>query len=511
MGLLDSMFGGGTNLTLTLDTPQSSAGGVVGGKISLRGGKKPLKLTELSVKLLYVSVHTREGQSLPDVQTRILLTQTIAAGEDLLPEQERQFTFRFTVPHGTETTAHNVSFTVMAVADIPGVKDPSDSKDLRVVDASDDDHRLLPVEEIYGRFPGLRSQNEHELTDALRDVFLACYSEGSQLMEIEPHLSHLMKQGTVLVRRGALEAWANLVDNRVKPEHLQSLYAIANMPGLDQETFDQVIVAACKFAEEGAYHLVQQLAIAPDAHVRREVASGLRFHAAEKFNGKRELLVTLAQDPDPLVRAAAIGGFSNYRDDQQIMHGVAGQLDRDPSPEVQAACISALNLAHHYGMAELTLVTYEKHVANPNRAVKKEIAESVHWLPKEHMPRIWGIVQRLLADGDEEVRRSMAFQFCNMSELPQLLPLAQQVAQNDPSPEVRREAIGGMASMMKPAEVVALYQQLMAHDSSEDMAWAILNGLRRHDDHPAAKKMLTQLAQSPYSGVADAAREALTH
>ena len=65
--------------------------------------------------------------------------------------------------------------------------------------------------------------------------------------------------------------------------------------------------------------------------------------------------------------------------------------------------------------------------------------------------------------------------------------------------------------MMQPAEVVGLYQQLMARDPSEDMAWAILNGLRRHDEHPAVKKMLTQLVQSPFSGVADAAREALTH
>jgi hypothetical protein len=42
------------------------------------------------------------------------------------------------------------------------------------------------------------------------------------------------------------------------------------------------------------------------------------------------------------------------------------------------------------------------------------------------------------------------------------------------------------------------------------MAWAVLNGLRRHDEHQATKKMLTQLTQSPYSGVAEAAREALT-
>lgn len=71
MGLLDSMFGGGTKLGMSLDTPQSSAGGVVGGKISLHGGKKPMKLTELTVKLLFVSVHSEHPAS------KKLLTQLV--------------------------------------------------------------------------------------------------------------------------------------------------------------------------------------------------------------------------------------------------------------------------------------------------------------------------------------------------------------------------------------------------------------------------------------------------
>jgi hypothetical protein len=510
MGLLDSMFGGGTSLTLTLDTPQASAGGVVGGKVTLVGGKKPLKLTELNVKLLYVAVHAREDSALPDIDTRILLTQTVAAGEELRPGAMLGYTFRLVVPHGTEKTAHNVSYKVMAVADIPSVKDPSATADLVVVDASDDATRLLPIEEIFSRFPDLRSPNEEKLCEALREVFLACYSEGAQLMEIEPFLADVMRRGTVNIRRGALEAWANLVDNRVTPQHLQTLYGVANIPGLDQETFDQVIIAGCKFAEEGALPMVQQLAKHQDSHVRKEVANNLRFNAAEKFNGKRELLIALAQDPDPNVRAAAVGSFSCYRDDQQIMHGVAGQIDRETSPEVQRACISALSLAHHHGMGELTFFVYEKHLANPDSSVKKEIAESIHWLPKAQLQRIYGMVQRLLADPDEEVRRAMIFQFNNLSELPQLFPLIKYAIENDPSASVRTEALGAMASMLPPEQVVAYYTQVMSRDSSEDTLWALLNGLRNHASHPQAKKMLTQLTQSPYPGLADAAREALT-
>jgi HEAT repeat protein len=510
MGLLDSMFGGGTSLTLSLDTPQASAGGVVGGKVTLIGGKKPLKLTELNVKLLYVSVTASEDSALPNIETEILLSQTVAAGEELRPGSTQTYTFRLVVPHDAETTAHNVTYKVMAVADIPSVKDPSASADLVVVDASDDETRTLPIEEIFGRFPDLRSPNEERLCEALREVFLACYSEGGQFMELEPFLSDLMRRGTVNVRRSALEAWANLVDNRVTPQHLQTLYAVANIPGLDQETFDQVIIAGCKFAEEGALPLVQQLAQHPDSHVRKEIANNLRFNAAEKFNGKRELLIGLAQDPDSNVRAAAVGSFSCYRDDQQIMHGVAGQIDRDPSPEVQRQCISALSLAHHHGMGELTFHVYEKHLANPDASVRKEIADSVHWLPKAQLQRIYALVQRLMTDPDEDVRRGMAFQFNNLSEMPQLFPLIKHAVENDPSQSVRTEALGAMASMLPPEQVVAYYGQVMNRDKSEDTLWALLNGLRNHSSHPQAKKMLTQLTQVPYPGLADAAREALT-
>jgi HEAT repeat protein len=511
MGLLDSMFGGGTNLQLTLDTPEASAGGVVGGKISLTGGKKPLKVTELQVKLLYVCVTAQDDSPLPKIDTRILLTQTVAAGEDLPPGQHKQYSFRFTVPHGTETTAHNVSYKVLAAADIPSVKDPSADADLRVVDAEDDENRLLALEEVFGRFPDLRSQNEGQQIEALRELFLACYSEGGQFMEVEPFLSDLMRRGTVGVRRGALEAWANLVDNRVKPEHLQTLYNVANMPGLDEETFDQVIIAACKFAEEGAIHLVQQLAQHPSSHVRKEIASNLRFNAAERFAGKREIVIQLAQDQDPAVRAAAVGTFSCFRDDQQIMHGVAGQIDRDPSPAVQAAGIATLALAHHHGMGDLTFAVYEKHLANPNPEVRKEIASSINWLPKQQFQRIWGLVQRLLQDPEEDVRSAMAFQFYNLSELPQLLPLAQHTIQNDPSPDVRREALSGVSNMMKPEQAVALYSQVLAADQSDDTQWAVLSGLRSHREHPQAKKLLLQLASSPNQRLADAAREELTN
>ncbi len=511
MGLLDSMFGGGTDLKLALDRPQGSPGGVVGGKVWLTGGKKPLKLTSLRVHLIYVSVQSSEDGGLPNIDTRVVGEQVVAAGIDLPPGSQHEHSFRLTVPADTLPSAHNVSYKVQAVADIPGVKDPSAEADMKVVPADKNEHFAMPLPEVMARFPGLASQNEDELCDALYELFLECYSDAGRYMEVEPTLAHYMREGTVRVRRKALEAWANLVDNRVQPQHLQSLYAVANTPGLDEETFDEVIKAACKFAEEGALQMVQQLAQNADPHVRRTVAENLRFNAAERFQGKRELLIMLAQDQDPQVRAAGVSALSDYRNDAQIVHGIAQQCDADQSPEVQAACIGTLSLAHNYGHSEVARAVYEKHLQNPAEKVRETIAENLHWQPESQMQWVWTMAQRLLADQSESVRRAMAFQFANLSQFPQLLPLIQHAAENDPSEEVRTEALRGMARLAPAPQLVAYYQQKLAQNPPHDVLWAIVGGLRDQNESREAKALLTQLGQHPDADIANAAREALTN
>jgi len=510
MGLLDSMFGGGTRLDLTLDTPISSPGSVVGGRVVLTGGEKPLRLTELAVRLLFVRVQTREGQTLPDVDAREVTKQVVAASGQIPPRAQQVFAFRITVPSDLPPSAHNVSFQVIATADIPGVKDPSATADLKVVEASKDKDHRLPLEQVLARFPGLHSVDEKDVCDALYELFLACYSEGGQLMEIEQLVGQHMMHGTVEVRRKALEAWANLIDNRVQPHHLQTLYAIANLPGLDEDTFEQVIVAATKFAEEGALPFVQQLAQNPSAKVREKVAWNLRFNAAEKFAGKRELLVQLAQDPSPEVRKSAVSAMTSFRDDQQLMYWVAQISDQDPDGEVRAECMSTLSLAHYHGMGELALAVYDKHAQDPEPHVRKEIARNLSSQPPAALPRVWGLAQRLAADQDDEVRRALAFEFTNMEKLPQLLPIAQHMAEQDPSPDVRKDALSGMSALMPPQQAAAFYGQLMSQARSEDEMWPLLNGLRVHRDNKDVKRLLSQMGQCPFPDVANAARDALS-
>ena len=509
MGLLDSMFGGGTNLTLALDRPLGSPGGVVGGNVALTGGKKPLKLTTLRVHLIYVSVESQE-EGFPKIDTRVIGEQIIAAGLDVAPGSQHQFSFRLTIPHDTLNSAHNTSYRVQAVADIPGVKDPSAEQDLKVVDADRNAHFALPLQEIVGRFPGLQARDEDALCDGLYQLFLECYSNGGQFMEAEPMLAHYMRTGTMRVKRSALQAWANLVDNRVQPQHLQSLYGLANTPGLDVETFDEVIRSACKFAEEGALQMVQQLAQNASPHVRKVTAESLRYHAASRFQGKREILMHLVNDADPQVRAAAVMAMADYRDDAQIMYGLANHIDRDTDADVQAACIGALNLGHHHGFGEMVIAVYEKHAQNPSVKVREAVAENVHWQPEAAVQRVWGIVQRLCQDEMPSVRRAMAFQFANMEKFPQLLPLAQHLAESDPNEEVRADALRGMSRMAPPAQYLVYLNHKLSQNPGKDTLWAVISGLRDHNKDRNAQALLTRLGQHPDADIANAARDAMS-
>ena len=477
MGLLDSMFGGGTTINLTLDAPTAIARKRRLGPHRPRGRKKPLSLKELTLRFLYVRVESVPGQTLPKIDVRELAKQVVAAGAPMPPGSQQSFTFRLTVPTTLPPSAHNVSFQVIATADIPGVKDPTAKVDVKVVEASKDKTRRLPLGDVLTRFPGLQSTDDVQLEKALRDLHLACYSEAGQLQEVEPIVGRLMFERTGDVRRKAIEAWGNLVDKHVEQRHLQALYGLANTPGLDDRTFGEVIVAATKLADDGALGLVQQLAAHPSANVREKIASNLRFNAAEKFNGKRELVVQLAQDPDPEVRAAAVGTLTSFRDDQQLMYWVANLSDQDPSAEVRAACIATLSLAHHHGMGDLALAVYEKHVPDPDPEVRVSIARQLGSQPPAALQRVWGIAQSLAADPQEEVRRALAFEFNNMEKLPQLLPLAQHMAQHDVSAEVRKDALSGMSALMPAQQAAAFYGQLMAQARSEQDMWPLLNDL----------------------------------
>jgi hypothetical protein len=508
MGFMNALFGGGTKLELKLDAAEVPAGGQLSGQITVQGGKKPLTVTSLFVRLLLVSVKTKEGSSIPDIDTRLLVDSVIATNDPLPPGELKKYSFRFPIPTGLLPSDHSTSYTVMAQADIPGVADPKADTKLKVVEGRGDG--VVTVEAIYARYPDLRSAEPDEQVMALCNLSGDCYSEREQLIAAEPLLRELMRESrSPAVRREAFSTWANLVDNQVTKEHLAFLAQVAESATDDERLFREVITAAAKFAEEGARPMVESLTRHPDPSMRLHLAQQLRFSAARRFKGKREIIDAMAQDPDSRVRAAAVEAWTEWRDDPNLIRYVVGLADSDPSPEVQSAVMSVVALAHNYGGGTLALDVFERHLQNPHAEVRKTIAESLQWLPESEIVRIQGLVALLLGDKSGEVRESMAFQLQNLSELKQLRPLAEGCFLRDPSEDVRKDAFVGLCALSDPEGACRLCEQALASQPSDTMLWGVLGGLRHHREAPCAQQLLAQLAAGS-SCVASAARDELS-
>lgn len=452
MALLDKLLGGGAHLELRLDTAQIPQGGRLSGHVSLTGGKRPLPLTSLKVRLV-------------DAEA-ILLETTIAANIELPPASVNRLAFTIEIPKGADLKA---SYLVVAVADLPGVKDPSASVELRVIAASSLPSKpALDGDALLLRFPGLTDESDERITGALHELSMAAYEPDTNLIAAEPILSRLIKDGSERVREAALRAWGTILNNRARPEHIQVLTALVENPILTKRLMREVIEVAAKFAEEGALPLVRMLATHPDPEVREELALQLYLNTDPKLKERKQLLVQLAGDQSPSVRATAYRAFATFADDQKLVSQAAAALSRDDSPDVQKAIISAIAPAHFHGQRDLVFDTLLLNTKNPHAEVRAEVADSCHWLPKD--ARLSAIVSALLTDASVEVRRRMAQQAVNMSEHPELASLFVKAATQDPAPEVRADALSGLARIMPLADAVAIYRERLASDAAPTVA-----------------------------------------
>ena len=514
MGLLDRMFGGGTKLELKLDTDKIPEGGTLSGTLSLSGGKKPLKLTALKVRLVYMKVEASDDSPIPDIDVQVLLDNTVVANGELPPGSLQKHDFSFKVPTGTDPDG---DYRVIAVADIPKVKDPKAEAKLTVIapDPSGANQGMFsrltgkPKEdEILAQFPGLMSNDEEERSDALHDLTCASYDEDNNFVNIAPTLGRMMNEGSADVRAAALQAWGNVLNNRAEPQHIQALQNMAADPAIssNRQLMDEVIAVAAKFAEEGAAPLVKWFAQHENPDIRKEMADRIRFDADDDFLEKRAVLSAMVNDPDAGVRASAVGGLSEYNDEAAMVQDFAQRSLSDPSPEVQAACLSAMTLSHHNGFGDLVFSTFQQHLQNQHVKVRKEIAESCHWLPTDQ--RLAGIVHALLNDPSTEVRRAMAWQGCNMSEHPELGELFMRAC-DDPDEEVAQDALKGMGRLLGWDAGVQFYRQRLAQRPTEETAWGVYYGIYGDLDEEPALALMRELASSQFADVASSAREAL--
>lgn len=513
MGLLHKLFGGGTQLELKLDTEKVAPGGTVAGSVTLTGGKKPLKLTALKVDIVYIHVEAREDQALPAIDLRVLASNVVAQERDLPPGAPSKYEFRIKLPDDAKPDG---TYKVQASADIPGVKDPSADATLTVVGRPSGVLAGLKSalgmaageDEVLARYPGLTSRDTDELSDALHQLQCDAYDRDNNFTGVHTFLLRLVEQhDDDDIRRAALAAWGTVLDDRARAEHIRALEALAGRD-LPEALMEEVVSVAAKFAEEGALPLVQRLARHPAAGVRRRLATALYLDAARDLAGRRELIVGLCQDADPGVRAAAFGACASLVEDPEIVRWVAACAGHDPSPEVQSACLSAISLGHHYGSLDVVLNTYLEHAQrNPHADARKQVAESLHWLPAdERLTRVVGI---LFSDGSAEVRRALAWQGCNMGEHPELRDMYLHVATSDPDESVRADALRGVPNFLDLPAAVSFLRQRLAVDRNESAYWAALNAVESHLPAPEARALLQEIARGPFSSAAGRAREAL--
>jgi hypothetical protein len=518
MGLLNKMFGGGTSLEIQLDTPTVPEGAFVAGSLTVGGGKKPLTIDALKVTLVYINVTQDDDSPLPNVEMKVLADNTVIANEDLAPGSSQKYSFKFQVPKGTDPAG---TYKIKAVADIPGVKDPSADVDLKVIAPRQGKGGGGFLDKLMGRgpshddilaeFPELLSQDQDEVQDALLNLRCEAYDEEKNFTAIAPFLLDLaMKTSDERTQMEAIDAWGTVLDNRAKPEHIAALAEMCNnMNAYPERVQRSLVEVAARFAEEGAWEIFLSIAQSQNSERRADAAINLYLNADKDLQGRRDLLVQLTQDSDAEVRSKACPGLSEYTADAEIVQYLAQLASSDPSPDVQKEALSAATSARWHGQEDYVYQLLQAHLQNPNASVREEIARRLHMMPTD--PRVGQLVQGLLSDGDVGVRRDMAWQSRNMEDHPELRDLFLWSAQQDPDPEVRGAALGGIHALIGGPDALGLIRNVMTNDPNDHSYWAAFEIARDLEDElPTAKELLMELQNAPFVNVADAVRRHLS-
>ena len=516
MGILDRLFGGGTKLTLTLDSQRVIEGGTFGGVVELDGGRRAHPITSLRVSLLRIAVRSKEGSALPEVETQTLVDANLAANQELPAGQKQRYAFRINLPPEATPTEQEMGYQVNVRADIPGVKDPSQSIELRIMAREDCRGLALDETAIRERWPGLSSDNETLIITALRGMLAASYSEAERMIAAEPLIAKHIHAGSPELRAQALNTWSNLLNGRARKEHIATLAALSKDANLPSALFDQLIVAAARFAEEGALSIFEGFLRSKEANVRRRAVQALRSHSDE-FYGKKSLILEMAQDADPGVRAEAVASLPPYLAETRVFDLLQSALEKDADPKVREAAAGALALGYHHYAPKLILDIYEKHLQSPNEGLRAQIAQSLSGFPAAELGRTRRMIEALLQDPSIRVREIMAFQLSHLGledaspRFRELAPLAQRVAESDPSAEVRKNALAALAHLMEPDEAVDYYLERVQSATSEAELYAMVNGVLydRAKSSPQAKALIEAVARSPQANVAQYAGELL--
>jgi HEAT repeat protein len=514
MGLFDfvkSMFGvGGCKMELALDAEQVAVGGVLSGRCTVIGSDKDWPLTSVKVRLLYVSVETQEDSALPKIDTRILIDNTIASNEVVPANGKREYDFTLQIPGGTEPNRNGVSYTVMVVADIPGLKDPSAKKDLKVVELEEGAPNM-DLAALYSRWPALQGSAEGPLVQAIRDLGWSHsdYDDSKNMKSAEPVLAKFLRHESSQVRSTALEAWSRIIGEEATPANIRTLQAAMKDGTAEDGVLLEAIEAAARFAKSGGIGILEPFAKHEDPKVRKKVAWSIGNYANDVGKGLM-LIQTMMADTDIGVLTQVVESLSRFSGNGVVMQKLN---DLALTPEMPVALRRELGnaLGNGYEFPDIVWPGLKNLADDTDPETRRRVAQNLHsHTQRDEMPPL---VSALLQDGDAEVRRTMTGQiryFPNNDHMATYRPILEAIAEGDADRVCQANAVYSLSNGMTPEEKAGHYQTWMAKKPTEEVLQRIVHDIM-YDKQPEFQPLLTALSGAEFPRIAEDARTGLAY
>lgn len=508
MGFFDfvkSLVGiGGCSMALELDAERVPVGGILSGRAILTGADKDYPVTSIKVKLLYVHVEAQEDSPLPQIDTRVMIDNTIANDEQIEAGGTLERSFTVQIPGGTEPSAHNVSYQVLVTADIPGLKDPSAKAELEVIEP--EEGASMDLGGLYAKWPALQGTAEQPLVQAIRDLGYdhSEYDEERNYAIAEPLLAKFMRHESSRVREVALEAWSRVIGDEATPENVAALQGYLSSVDQDDDEILEVIEAAARFGRAGGLALLEPLLDHSRSKVREKIAWSIGLYADDVGKGLI-LLQKMVDDPDIHVRAQVIDAMSNFDGNGVVMQQLS-DLAQDRQTPLPIRRKLPFALRRSWKFESVVWPGLVALASDEDTEVRERVADVMSsYTEAEGAPQL---VEALLADPEAGVRAKMAYEICNFPEdkVGGFQVLLEGLASDDDDGRVRTSALSSLAKGRPVDEVVAYYRGWMERDPSEDVLRGIVHGIK-FEEEPEYKLLLSELSNCPFPSVAREARD----
>ncbi|QSQ19156.1 sporulation protein [Pyxidicoccus parkwayensis] len=426
MGLLNSMFGGGTSLEISLDGGAIAAGGELTGTVTVRGGKKAAKISSLKVQVL----GSRVGGG-TDFEHRVLFDGSIAHDVALPAGEPVDFPLSVSIPDDADPS-HDYQLT--ATADIPGVADPSSKVAFTVEGngAAGEEEEVFNAEginEVIQRWPALTGHDAEAFSAAIDEM-------REQLDTLDDYaciavFARRFEDDNAGIRDSAIWGFAKILGTKADSSDIQPLLALTETD--DAELQEKLVSAAGELGPAGE-EILEALIRSEHPRIRRYVGFGLPKTGGPR---QRELAELLRADSDPDVSSAGIRALGGrLLTDPAVVSELVGVATRADKEVFRTHALFALQDAPEHDAHTSAFPAFEANVTNESSWVRETVAETLPRWPGSESPAVMRLIEALATDRDSGVRCKLMNAF-HANCPAHLRPIWERVAAVDADDEVR--------------------------------------------------------------------------